>query len=50
MKKSKFFRTHRTLSSSNSRRRIMLKRNHQNMLQRRKMFNLFNFEALSAED
>ncbi|MEN8778599.1 MAG: hypothetical protein ABF253_08665 [Glaciecola sp.] len=49
MKKSNFYRTHRRLSASNSRRRITLKRNHQSMLQRRKMFNLFNFEALKTE-
>lgn len=43
MKKNNFYRTHRSLSSSTSRRRLMLKRTHLKMLQRRKMFCLFNY-------
>lgn len=50
MKKTNFNRTQRSLTSSNARRRIVMKQNHQKMLQRRKMFNLFNFEAISKED
>ncbi|MDG1121250.1 MAG: hypothetical protein P8J70_11125 [Glaciecola sp.] len=49
MRKNKFYRSNRALAPSTSRRRLMLKRTHQKMLQRRKLFNLFNFDAETSE-
>jgi hypothetical protein len=49
MKKNKFYRSTRGLAPSTSRRRLMLKRNHKNTLQRRKLFNLFNYDAETVE-
>lgn len=49
MRKSKFYRSNRALAPSSSRRRLMLKRNHKKILQRRKLFNLFNLDADNIE-
>ncbi len=49
MKKNKLYRTNRQLLSGTSRRRIMLKKTHLKMLQRRKLFNLFNSNLFEPE-